>query len=76
MSKIFAEIKKKDHSILHILFTVVDDQVLVSNPVLIYAEEKLEYNLSAAIDPDDNQWTIEKLIEKWQIERVVKYLVK
>ena len=74
--KIFMKIKKQGHSILHALLTVVDDQVLVLSPVLVRTEEKLIYNPPAAVDPDDNQWAVKKLIKKRQIERAVKYLVK
>ena len=79
--KISAEIEKQDHSVLRASPTVGDDRALVSSglfqdAVLVRAEEESEYNLPAAVDPDDNQWAVEKLIEKRQIGRAVKYLVK
>lgn len=42
----------------------------------MHAEEESEYSPPAAVDPDDNQWAVEKLINKRQIGRAVKYLVK
>lgn len=40
------------------------------------AEEESEYRPPAAVDLDDNQWAVEKLIEKRRYGRAVKYLVK
>ncbi|KAL8856250.1 MAG: hypothetical protein Q9178_007137 [Gyalolechia marmorata] len=79
--KISVEIEKQDHSILRALLTVGDDRALVSSylfpgAALVRAEEESEYNPPAAVDPDDNQWAVEKLIEKRRIGRAVKYLVK
>jgi Chromo (CHRromatin Organisation MOdifier) domain len=79
--KISAEIEKQDHSVLHASPTVGDDRALVSSrlfqgDVLVRAEEESEYNPPAALDPDDNQWAVEKLIEKRRIGRAFKYLVK
>jgi Chromo (CHRromatin Organisation MOdifier) domain len=44
--------------------------------VLVQAEEDPDYHPPAAVDPDDNQWAVEKLIEKRRVGRAVKYLVK
>lgn len=79
--KISAEIKKEDHSVLRASLTISDDQALVSNrlfqdAMLVRAQEESEYNPPAAVDPDDNQWAVEKLIEKRRIGRAVKYLMK
>ena len=38
--------------------------------------QDLSYSRPAAIDPEDNQWKIEKLLGKRQIRRQVQYLVK
>ncbi|KAK5188900.1 hypothetical protein LTR47_010867 [Exophiala xenobiotica] len=66
-----------------------DCEMLVSNPspptaVPPRAEvvqshtciQDLSYSRPAAIDPEDNQWKIEKLLGKRQIRRQVQYLVK
>jgi hypothetical protein len=70
------DISAKHSGVGMIQSTVVDDRAPVSSPVLVRAEEESEYNPPAAVDPDDNQWAVEKLIQKRQIGRVVKYLVK
>ncbi|KAJ9503194.1 hypothetical protein H2202_001348 [Exophiala xenobiotica] len=66
-----------------------DCEMLVSNPsppttvppkaevVQSYTNiQDLSYSRPAAIDPEDNQWKIEKLLGKRQIRRQVQYLVK
>lgn len=75
--KISAEIEKQYHNVLHASPSVGDDRALVSSrlfqaAVLVRAEEESEYNPPAAVDPDDNQWAVEKLIEKRRIGRAVK----
>ena len=79
--KISVEIKKQDHSVLHNSPIISDDQALVSSrlfqgTILVCAEEESEYNPPVTIDPNDNQWTVEKLIKKRRIKRAVKYLIK
>ncbi|KAF2471355.1 uncharacterized protein BDR25DRAFT_342626 [Lindgomyces ingoldianus] len=75
------ETERQDHSVLRAPPTVGDDRALVSSrlfqdAVLVRAEEESEYDWPPAVDPDDNRWTVEKLIEKRRIGRAVKYLVK
>jgi hypothetical protein len=72
-----------------IKFAPGDDQVLHSNyspqgAMLLQTEEVQSINAieasahgrPPAIDPEDNQWKVEKLVNKRRIGRTVQYLVK
>ncbi len=75
--KISTEIGNQDHSVLRASLTVGEDRGrLFQGAMLVRAEEESEYNPPAAVDSDDNQWAVEKVIEKRRIGRTVKYLVK
>jgi hypothetical protein len=79
--KIFVDAVPEKHSILRATPTVGDDRALVSgrhgeDAATGRAKEKSEHDRPPAVDPDDNQWTVEKLIEKRRIGRAVKYLVR
>ena len=59
MYRISIEIEKQDYNILRTLLIVDDDRTLISSHlfygvVLMYVEEKSKYNLSVAVDSDDN----------------------
>jgi hypothetical protein len=40
------------------------------------ANEELKYDQPPALDPEDNQWRVEKSVEKRRIGRAIQYLVK
>lgn len=40
------------------------------------ANKELKYDQPPALDPEDNQWRVEKLVKKRRIGRSVRYLVK
>jgi len=65
-----ADLQREENSVLKISAYQLQDAALGC------ANKELKYDQPPALDPEDNQWRVEKLVEKRRIGRAVKYLVK